>query len=527
MKVEEEMTALTMTGNGVAIAETGGCKRMEKRYVLAIDQGTTSTRSVLFDRQGRVVAAAQREITQSYPAPGWVEHDPEEIWESASRTMEEALRQAGARPEDVAAIGIANQRETVIVWDRHSGKAVYPAIVWQSRQTAPLCDALRERGLEAAIREKTGLVVDAYFSATKVQWILDRVQGARALAGNGRLALGTVDAWLVWKLTGGTVHATDVSNASRTMLFNIHTLRWDEELLEWLDIPPSMLPDVVDSSGATGYAQTGIWRHARVPVAGIAGDQQAALYGQCCFEKGMAKNTYGTGCFLLMNTGDQPVRSGHGLLTTIAWKRGDAVRYALEGSVFIAGAAIQWLRDGLQILPDAAESEALARSVPSNEGVYFVPAFVGLGTPYWDPNARGLIMGLTRGTDRRHIVRAALEAIAYQTRDLIEAMERDAGESLHMLRVDGGAVKNRFLMQFQADLLGVPVQRLATNEATALGAAYLAGLGAGFWKDEQELASLTQPDAEFRPGVGEETRNAWYAGWNDAVRRALSSEPPR
>ncbi len=489
------------------------------RYVMALDQGTTSSRAIVFDREGHVVASAQRPLACCFPAPGWVEQDPQEIVRGQTEAARDALEQGGLAAGDLAAIGIANQRETTVVWDRHTGEPVHKAIVWQCRRTAGLCEDLRRDGWEGPIGEKTGLVVDPYFSATKVKWLLDQVPGARERAARGELLLGTVDTWLIWSLTRGKLHVTDFSNASRTMLFNIHSLRWDGEVLEALGIPASMLPEVVPSSGVQGCSDREVLG-AEVPIAGCAGDQQAALFGQACFRAGMAKNTYGTGCFLLANTGGRTVKSRNGLLTTIAWGMDTQVEYALEGSVFVAGAAIQWLRDELGLLATAAESELLATSVPDTAGVYLVPAFVGLGAPHWDANARGTIVGLTRGAGRAHLVRAALEAIAYQSADLLRAMEEDAGTSLPELRVDGGATANASLMQFQADILGVPVVRPAATEMTALGAAYLAGLAVGFWTDKSELEASRVVGRRFEPQMDEERRVRLLHGWHRAVERA-------
>ncbi len=494
----------------------------DQMYMLAIDQGTTSSRAILFDRQGEVRGVAQKEFRQLYPKPGWVEHDAEEIWEVTRWVVDHLFESTGVRRDQVAGIGITNQRETTVVWDKNTGSPVHHAIVWQSRQTADICEDLKRRGLEKTIRDKTGLVVDAYFSGTKVKWILDHVEGAREKAKRGELLFGTIDTWLLWKLTGGKVHATDFSNASRTLLFNIHTLDWDDELLEMMDVPRAMLPEVRPSSEVYGYTDESAFGGARVPVAGMAGDQQAALFGQACFTPGMAKNTYGTGCFLLMHTGDRAVHSNHGLLTTIAWGIEGRVEYALEGSIFVAGAAIQWLRDGLEILKTARESEDRARRLKSNDGVYLVPAFVGLGAPYWDMEARGAIFGLTRGTTRDHLARAALESLAYQTRDVVAAMEQDAGIRLQQLNVDGGASLNDFLMQFQSDILNVTVKRPVVSETTALGAAYLAGLAVGYWNDRKTIQDNWAVDAEYRPQMAEEEREALYRGWRDAVSRTLS-----
>ena len=454
----------------------------QPRYVLALDQGTTSSRALLFDREAAVVAVAQHEFTQHYPNPGWVEHDPDEIFETQLRAAREVLAKVGAKASDVAAIGITNQRETTVVWDRATGEPIHRAIVWQSRQTTPICDALRDRGLEAHVRSHTGLLIDAYFSGTKLRFILDAVPGAQARAERGELAFGTVDAWLLHRLTKGRVHATEPSNASRTMLYDVHAGDWDPTMLQELRVPRAVLPEVRDSSGSFGEADPG-WLGGAIPIAGMAGDQQAALFGQACFAPGSAKNTYGTGCFLLMNTGEEPRASKNGLVTTIAWRLGGRVEYALEGSVFVAGAAVQWLREGLGLVETAAETGRVALTVPDSGGVYVVPAFVGLGAPYWDERARGTIVGITRGTTRAHLVRATLESIAYQSRDVVDCLAADAGLAMGVLRVDGGASSNDFLMQFQADVLGVPVRRPATLEVTALGAAALAGLATGFWRD--------------------------------------------
>jgi len=491
------------------------------RYVLALDQGTTSSRAILFDAQGGVVSSDQYEFTQHFPKPGWVEHDPEEIWQTQLRAARGALEQIGATARDVAAIGITNQRETTVVWDRATGEAIYPAIVWQSRQTAPLCEELRGRGLGDEVTRRTGLVIDAYFSATKVRFILDTVEGAQQRAEAGDLCFGTVDSWLLYKLTNGAVHATEYSNASRTMLYNIRELVWDERLLAELDLPAAMLPDVRDSSGVFGIAQEE-WLGGELPVAGIAGDQQAALFGQGCTQPGIAKNTYGTGCFLLMNTGDEAPVSENGLVTTLAWGIDGRVEYALEGSIFVAGAAVQWLRDGVQLIERAADSEALAVSVADTGGVYLVPAFVGLGAPYWDERARGAIVGITRGTERAHIVRATLEAIAYQTRDVVECIAKDSEIELDRLRVDGGACQNDFLMQFQADVLGVEVERPQVLEVTALGAAALAGLAVGFWQSRVEFAGATRAVRVFAPQRCASDRERLYAGWRRAVERSLA-----
>lgn len=488
-------------------------------YILALDQGTTSSRAILFDRQGQPVASAGHPIRQIYPQSGWVEHDPQEIWQSQLTSAREVLEAAGVHASQVAAIGITNQRETTILWDRQTGEPLANAIVWQCRRTAPLCQELKARGLEPAFRQKTGLVIDPYFSGTKVAWMLDNIPGARARAERGDLLFGTVDCWLLYKLTGGRVHATDYTNASRTLMFNISRLAWDEEALAELAVPSSLLPAVLPSCGVFGQTEPSLLG-AALPIAGIAGDQQAALFGQACFQVGMGKNTYGTGCFVLMNVGHDSLPLGSSLVTTIAWSLGQGVEYALEGSIFIAGAAVQWLRDGLGLIATAAESEAVAASVPSSEGVYVVPAFVGLGAPHWDPLARGAIVGITRGTTRAHLVRATLEAIAFQTRDVIETMESECGLALPELRVDGGAAANDLLMQIQADILGREVVRPAVTETTALGAAYLAGLAVGFWKGQDELAGKWRVDKRFEPRMEAGQRDELYQGWKRAVERA-------
>ncbi len=495
---------------------------MTERYILALDQGTTSSRAILFDKEGHPVSSAQQEIRQHYPQPGWVEHDAGEIWASILAVIAHAISGAGIGPEQIEAIGITNQRETAVIWDRHTGQPIHHAVVWQSRQTSDICDELKSRGHEETIRRKTGLLIDPYFSGTKIKWLLDRVEGAREKANNGDLLFGTIDTWLVWKLTGGQVHATDYSNASRTLLYNIHELRWDEELLDILDVPRSLLPQVRSSSEVYGHTVEHHFFGRQVPIAGIAGDQQAALFGQACFEKGMAKNTYGTGCFMLMNTGAEAVESRHGLLTTIAWGLGGEVHYALEGSVFVAGSALQWLRDGLRMLKATADSETYATRVASTEGVYVVPAFVGMGTPYWDSEVRGAVFGLTRGTSKEHFVRATLESLAYQSKDVLDVMALDSGLKLATLRVDGGAVRNDFLMQFQSDLLGVEVERPVVNETTALGAAYLAGLAVDYWKSKEDIAGSRQLDRTFSPAMAEEERDRLYAGWQRAVRAAMA-----
>lgn len=493
------------------------------KYILALDQGTTSSRAIIFNNAGKIVSVAQREFTQIYPKPGWVEHNPLEIWDTQITVAKEAVAKAGLTGEDIAAIGITNQRETTVVWDKKTGEPVYNAIVWQCRRTAPICDDLKARGLAAAIREKTGLVVDAYFSGTKVKWILDNVEGVRERAENGELCFGNIDTWLIWNLTKGKVHVTDYSNASRTMLFNINTLQWDNEILEELNIPASVLPEAKPSSCVYGNTDKELFG-AEIPIAGAAGDQQAALFGQACYAPGMAKNTYGTGCFMLMNTGEKLVASNNGLLTTIAWGLDGKVEYALEGSIFIAGASVQWLRDELKIIDNAAASEEMAAAVEDTNGVYVVPAFVGMGAPYWDMYARGSILGLTRGANRNHIVRATLESIAYQTRDVLEAMQEDSKIELKALKVDGGAVANNFLMQFQADILGVPIYRPEVTETTALGAAYLAGLAVGFWSSKEEIAEKWNVDRVFEPGMAEDAKETKYSGWKKAVARALKWE---
>jgi glycerol kinase len=488
------------------------------RFILALDQGTTSSRAILFDRQGHIVSSAQQEFPQMYPLPGHVEHDPEAIWSSQLATAKSAIEKANASPRDIAAIGVTNQRETTILWNRNTGKPIANAVVWQSRITADRCTKLKSDGLEDLVRKKTGLVIDPYFSGTKIAHLLETVSGARREADRGELAFGTVDAFLLWRLTGGRLHVTDASNASRTMLFNLHTGDWDDELLKILDVPRSVLPEVRSSSEIYGTTNAAIFG-TEIPIAGIAGDQQAATFGQACFDVGAAKNTYGTGCFVMMNTGTTPVVSRHGLLTTVAWRMGKQLTYALEGSVFIAGAAVQWLRDGLGLVASASETEAFAASVADNGGVYFVPAFVGLGAPYWDPGARGLLIGLTRGTTKAHLARAALEAMAYQTRDVLDAMQSDAGTAVPSLQVDGGATGNNWLMQFQADLLNIPVQRPVVQETTALGAAYLAGLAVGFWSDRDDLRRNWALDREFRPEMTELSRQTLYQNWRRAVER--------
>ncbi|HRP39070.1 MAG TPA: glycerol kinase GlpK [Chitinophagales bacterium] len=492
----------------------------KQQYILSLDQGTTSSRSILFDAEGNAVAVSQREFSQIFPKPGWVEHDPIEIWNSQLYTAKEVMKNLGISAAQIAGIGITNQRETTVVWDKQTGQPIHNAIVWQDRRTASICDELKKSGHEKYINDNTGLVVDAYFSGSKLKWILDNVKNARKRAENGELLFGTIDTWLLWNLTGGTVHATDYSNASRTMMFNIKKLQWDKKMLDLLGVPRIILPEVMDSSKFYGLTDSFLFEEKQVPVCGIAGDQQAALFGQACFNEGMAKNTYGTGCFLLMNTGEKPVKSKQGLITTIAWGINGKVEYALEGSVFIAGAAIQWLRDGLKLIDSAQESEYFAKSVDSSEGVIVVPAFTGLGAPYWDMYARGAIFGLTRGTTKAHLVRATLESLAFQTRDVLNAMEKDAGVKLKSLRVDGGASNNNFLMQFQSDVLGTPVDRPKTTETTALGAAYLAGLAVGFFK-KSSLAKQWQKDTTFKPKTKLAEREEKYLKWQKAVNATM------
>jgi glycerol kinase len=490
-------------------------------YVLALDQGTTSSRAILFDRGGHIVSIAQQEFPQIFPQAGWVEHNPEDIWSSQLYCAREALSKANVRADEVAAIGITNQRETTVVWDRVTGQPIHNAIVWQCRRTAPICDKLKKEKFDRVIRKKTGLVTDAYFSGTKVAWMLENVKGARERARAGELAFGTIDTWLINRLSRGKAHVTDVSNASRTLMYDIRKQRWDDEILKKLRVPASLLPEVRSSSEVYAETDPDLFG-APIPIAGDAGDQQAALFGQACFRPGMMKNTYGTGCFLLMNTGQKATTSKTGLLTTIAWRASGKTEYAMEGSVFIAGAAVQWLRDGLNIIGDAAETQALATSVNDNHGVYFVPAFVGLGAPYWDAAARGAIVGLTRGATRAHLARAAIEAMAYQTRDVIECMQKDSGIKARELRVDGGATRNDFLCQFQADILGIPVVRPVITETTALGAAYLAGLAVGFWKNEREISVQWQEEKCFEPRMKKSERERLYEGWRNAVARARS-----
>lgn len=499
-----------------------------KKYIIALDQGTTSSRAVIFNKNTDIISSAQREYTQIYPQPGWVEHNPMEIWATQRSVLTEVIAASGISLKDVAAIGITNQRETTIVWDKNTGEPVYNAIVWQCRRTADICEKLKEKVLEEYVKENTGLIIDAYFSGTKLKWILDNVEGAREKAEKGELLFGTVDTWLVWKLTAGKVHVTDYTNASRTMLFNIKELKWDKKILKKLNIPESMLPEVKNSSEIYGYTKMGLTMGeesgTNIPIAGIAGDQQAALFGQTCFNKGDIKNTYGTGCFMLMNTGKNCIKSNNGLLTTIAVGINGKVEYALEGSVFIAGAVIQWLRDEMKFFSDAADTEYFATKIEDNGGVYLVPAFVGLGSPYWDMYARGTIVGLTRGSNRNHIIRAALESIAYQSKDLIDAMKEDSGLDLTSLKVDGGAVANNFLMQFQSDILNIEVLRPEIIETTALGAAYLAGLATGFWKDKEEIIKKQKLNRKFLPDLSEELRSKYFKGWKKAVEKAKNWE---
>ena len=495
---------------------------MAEKYILALDQGTSSSRAIVFDHEGHIRSVAQKEFTQYFPQPGWVEHDPREIWSSEASVIAEAITGIGINGLDIAAIGITNQRETTIVWDADTGEPVYNAIVWQDRRTGEFCDSLKAQGLTERIREKTGLIIDAYFSATKIRWILENVPGARERAGRGGLRFGTVDSWLVWNLTRGQVHVTDVTNASRTMLFNIHTLQWDDELLQLMGIPRSMMPEVRSCSEVYGHTKTTLFAH-EVPIAGIAGDQQAALFGQMCTDPGSVKNTYGTGCFLLMNTGGKPILSRNNLLTTVAWKIGDTVNYALEGSIFVGGSVVQWLRDGLGVIRSSAEIEALALQVPDNGGVYFVPALTGMGAPYWDPYAKGCIHGITRGTTAAHIARAALEGIAFQTMDIVRAMEKDAGVKLSELKVDGGASRNNLMMQFQADILDTRVIRPEVTETTAMGACYLAGLAVGFWENLDEVKRQWKAEKTFVPKAPETAVAMLREGWADAIKRTINN----
>ncbi|QHW35201.1 glycerol kinase GlpK [Paenibacillus rhizovicinus] len=489
-------------------------------YMLALDQGTTSTRALLVDRNGAIAGMARQELPLQYPHSGWVEADADFIWESSLRVIRQLLRDTGVAADRIAGLGITNQRETTVVWDRATGTPVYPAIIWQSRQSAEICERLTSQGHGDAVRERTGLRIDPYFSGTKAAWVLENVEGARERAEAGELLFGTIDTWLIWKLTGGTAHVTDVTNASRTLMYNIYELAWDDTMLAMLNVPKAMLPEVRSSSEVYGHTLPALFGGRPIPIAGVAGDQQAALFGQACFDQGSVKNTYGTGCFMLMNTGETPVASRNGLLTTIAWQLDGRAEYALEGSVFVAGAAIQWLRDGLGMIASSAESAAIA--APSSDGVYVVPAFVGLGTPYWNSDVRGAMFGLTRGTTKAHIVRAVLESLAYQTKDVLTVMESESGLTLHSLSVDGGAVANDPLMQFQSDLLGVPIERPVVNESTALGAAFLAGLAVGYWQDRSEIRSLRQVDRLFRPAMEEERRMRLYGGWLRAVKAAMA-----
>ena len=496
---------------------------MEKKYILALDQGTTSSRAIVFDHEGQIRSVAQKEFPQYFPQPGWVEHNPNEIWGSEASVIAEAISTIDITGLDIAAIGITNQRETTIVWDIDTDEPIYNAIVWQDRRTAEFCDQLKADGLTETIRQKTGLIIDAYFSGTKIKWILDHVPGARKRAEEGKLRFGTVDSWLVWRLTRGETHVTDVTNASRTMLFNIHELKWDEELLKLLDIPLSMMPEVKSNSQIYGHTKTTIFAH-KVPIAGIAGDQQAALFGQMCLDPGSIKNTYGTGCFVMLNTGEKPIVSKNNLLTTIAWQIGNKVNYALEGSIYVGGSVVQWLRDGLGIINHSSDVESLAQSVPGSGGVYFVPALTGLAAPYWNPYARGTIVGITRGTTAAHIARAALDGIAFQTYDIAQAMAKDMNDRLTELKVDGGASQNNLLMQFQADLLGIDVVRPKITETTAIGAAYLAGLGVGYWGSVDELRRQWKVERTFTPNLDSETVRTAREGWADAISRTLSKK---
>lgn len=496
---------------------------MEKKYILALDQGTTSSRAIVFDHEGQIRSVAQKEFPQYFPQPGWVEHNPNEIWGSEASVIAEAISTIDITGLDIAAIGITNQRETTIVWDIDTDEPIYNAIVWQDRRTAAFCDQLKADGLTETIRQKTGLIIDAYFSGTKIKWILDNVPGARKRAEEGKLRFGTVDSWLVWRLTRGETHVTDVTNASRTMLFNIHDLKWDEELLKLLDIPLSMMPEVKSNSEIYGHTKTTIFAH-KVPIAGIAGDQQAALFGQMCLDPGSIKNTYGTGCFVMLNTGEKPIVSKNNLLTTIAWQIGNKVNYALEGSIYVGGSVVQWLRDGLGVINSSSDVESLAQSVPDSGGVYFVPALTGLAAPYWDPYARGTIVGITRGTTAAHIARAALDGIAFQTYDIAQAMAKDMNDRLTELKVDGGASRNNLLMQFQADLLGIDVVRPKITETTAIGAAYLAGLGVGYWDSVDELRRQWKVERTFTPNLDSETVRTAREGWADAISRTLSKK---
>ena len=488
------------------------------KYILSIDQGTTSTRAIIFDQKGNLRWSAQKEITQHFPHPGWVEHDANEIWIKTLQVIAEVLISSELKASDIDSIGITNQRETTVIWDKETGLPIHNAIVWQSKQTSEIADELVKKGYSEIIQQKTGLIIDSYFSATKVKWLLDEVPGARERAEKGELLFGTIDTWLLWRLTAGEVHATDYTNASRTMLFNIYDLKWDEEILEWLDIPVQLLPEVRSSSGIFGKTEATHFYGERIPIAGIAGDQQAALFGQTAFEKGMVKNTYGTGSFIIMNTGKEAIQSKNGLLTTIGYGINGEITYALEGSIFVAGSAIQWLRDGLRMIQEAPESETFAMKVDSTDNVYVVPAFSGLGAPHWDQDARGAVFGLTRGTTKEHFIRATLESLAYQTRDVLETMRQDSGIDIKKMRVDGGAAKNNFLLQFQADILGAPIDRAKVMETTALGAAYLAGLATGFWADEAEIERHWSKDVSFEPNISKKERDELYAGWQMAVK---------
>ena len=493
---------------------------MEKKYIMSIDQGTTSTRAIIWDKKGTIISSSQRELMQYYPEPGWVEHDANEIWISVQSVIADALIRGAIRPEEIAAIGVTNQRETTVVWDRVTGMPIHHAIVWQSRQTSEIADKLKQEGHNDFIHSKTGLIIDSYFSATKIKWLLDHIPSARERAEKGELLFGTIDTWIVWKLTGKKVHVTDVSNASRTMLFNIYDLKWDEEILDLLAIPRTLLPEVRSLSEVYGYTEENDFYGSRIPIGGIAGDQQAALFGQTGFEQGMVKNTYGTGAFIVMNTGLTPVKSENGLLTTIAYGLNGEINYALEGSIFVAGSALQWLRDEAELIRSAAESEEYAELLESNDNVYMVPAFVGLGAPYWDQDVRGAFFGLTRGTSKAHLIRATLESLAYQTKDVVDTMQKDSGLVITNMRVDGGAAHNNFLMQFQSDLLNTTLTRSKVLETTALGAAYLAGLAVGFWKDTDDIIQNWQPDCEFHPQMATEKREDLYAGWQNAVAAA-------
>lgn len=525
MGAERKHRIRTLKGLGAAVCRE--VPSLAAKYVLSIDQSTTGTAVFVFDPEGQAVAQVNREITQYYPSPGWVEHDPVEIWNVTKDLIGEALAKAGIASSQLAAIGVTNQRETTVLWDRETGEPVGPAVVWQCRRTAAMCEQMKADGLEPKFRDKTGLVLDAYFSGTKIRWMLENDSELRARARQGQLAFGTVDSWLVYNLTGGTVHITDYTNASRTLLFNIHSLEWDSELLQIMEIPASLLPEVRSSSEVYGHTVEDAPVPGGIPIAGIAGDQQAALFGQACYDPGMVKATYGTGCFILMQTGERPVPSDSGLLTTIAWGVGGKVFYALEGSIFIAGAAVQWLRDELGLIETAAETEGLALSVPNTNGAYFVPAFVGLGAPYWDPYARGTLVGLTRGVNKQHIVRAALESVAYQTKDIVGVMSRDSRIPIDIVRIDGGASVNNFLAQFQADILNVPVERPRVSETTALGAAFLAGLAVGLWEDQEAVRRTWKAGERMEPNMDERERNRLYQGWQQAVRRSLNWEQSR